>query len=185
MFLSLTADYSDAYRNQTLRKAIVYMTLILTLFFIAGTYIMNFFGISLEGMRIAGGMMIMQAAFGMLSPNQQGRKLSEADVDAAKSKADVSFSPLAMPLLSGPGSIAVVLGFSASVSGISNYIYIIAAIFLTSVTAYIILRISPKFVLLLGRSGLVAMTRLMGFIVLSIGVQFIINGIIPLIKSLL
>jgi len=157
------------------------MVLILTIFFVAGTYIMNFFGISLAGIRIAGGLLIMQASFSMLNPKRGGKKLSDEDVDEAIDKEDISFSPLAMPLLSGPGSIAVVLGLSSSANDFTDYLGIFIAILLTAATAYLILRVSPWGVKLLGKTGLTAMTRMMGFISLCIGVQFIITGIQSLI----
>lgn len=145
---------------------------------------MNFFGLSLEGMRIAGGIMLMQAAFSMLNPETKGRKLSDEDVDSLKEKAEIAFSPLAMPLLSGPGSIAVVLGLSSSAKELMDYPIILASIVLVALFAFLVLRIAPFLSKLLGPTGIVVMTRMMGFISLSIGVQFIINGIIPLIKNL-
>lgn len=183
-FLALTSTHGPEYRLQQLRKGIIYMFLVLSVFFLAGTYIMNFFALSLEGMRIAGGIMLMQAAFSMLNPETKGRKLSDEDVDSLKEKAEIAFSPLAMPLLSGPGSIAVVLGLSSSASELMDYPIILASIVIVAIFAYIILRVAPYLSKLLGPTGIVVMTRMMGFISLSIGVQFIINGIIPLIKQL-
>ncbi len=183
-FLALTASHGSEYRAQQLRKGIFYMFLVLSTFFLVGTYIMNFFGLSLEGMRIAGGIMLMQAAFSMLNPETKGRKLSDEDVDSLKEKAEIAFSPLAMPLLSGPGSIAVVLGLSSSAKELMDYPIILASIVVVALFAFLVLRIAPFLSKLLGPTGIVVMTRMMGFISLSIGVQFIINGIIPLIKNL-
>lgn len=159
------------------------MTLILFIFFVAGTYIMSFFGISIQGIRIAGGLMIMQASYSLLNPKRAGRKLTDEDVDEAREKEDISFSPLAMPLLSGPGSIAVVLGLSSTATGFADYLIIVLAILITATIAYFILRVSPWAVKLLGKTGMTALTRMMGFIGLCIGVQFIINGVLPLLRT--
>jgi len=113
----------------------------------------------------------------MLSPENAGRKLSDEDKEAAKKKDDISFSPLAMPLLAGPGSIAVVIGFGSQASGITDYVINAVAIFLSAFLVWGILRVAPWLNKLIGKTGMTVVTRLMGFIALSIGVQFIINGI--------
>jgi len=183
VFLALTIDDPQELRNSQLKKACMYMILILVIFFGAGTYIMSFFGISLQGIRIAGGIMIMQASFSLLNPKKAGRKLTAKDVDEAKEKEDISFSPLAMPLLSGPGSIAVVLGLSSSAAGWVDYLIIVGAILLTATVVFFVLRMTPFVVKLLGNTGMTALTRMMGFIGLCIGVQFVINGVMPLLKG--
>lgn len=183
IFLVLTEGDSIQNRNQQALKASIYMSGILLSFLFGGTYIINFFGISLEGIRIAGGLMIMSWAFSLLNPKEGGRKLSDEDEADAKEKNDISFSPLAMPLLSGPGSIAVVLSFASQDLSFTNYALITAAIVLCSLGAYIVLRIAPQFVKLLGKTGMAGFTRMMGFIALAIGVQFIINGIKPIIAG--
>jgi multiple antibiotic resistance protein len=177
VFLILTEGDGIARRNRQALKASIFMSGILLSFLFGGTYIISFFGISLEGIRIAGGLMIMNWAFSLLNPKEGGRKLSDEDETAAKEKPDISFSPMAMPLLSGPGSIAVVMSFASQDLSFTNYTLITAAIVLCSVGAYVVLRISPQFVKLMGKTGMAGFTRMMGFITLCIGVQFIINGI--------
>ena len=183
VFLALTTGDTDKVRHRQAVKACIYMVAILVTFFLAGTYIMNFFGISLEGIRIAGGLMIMRASYSLLNPNEGGRKLTDEDEEEAMNKPDISFSPLAMPLLSGPGSIAVVLGFASTISEFYQYVMILLAIVVTAFFAWVILRVAPMGVKFLGKSGLTAMTRMMGFLGLTIGVQFIINGVIPLLRG--
>jgi multiple antibiotic resistance protein len=183
-FLALTANHPVDYRLSQLKKATFFMFMVLTLFFLAGTYIMNFFSLSLEGMRIAGGIMLMQAAFSMLNPVTKGKKLSDEDIEDLKEKPEIAFSPLAMPLLSGPGSIAVVLGLSSSAKELMDYPIILLSIFIVAVFAYLILRVAPWFSKFLGPTGLTVMTRMMGFISLCIGIQFIINGIMPILKQI-
>ena len=177
VFMSLTESDSDAEKAQTARKASVYMFFVLITFLLVGSYILSFFGISLPGIRIAGGLVIVRAGFSMMNPETGGRKLSTEDQEAAMEKEDVSFSPLAMPLLSGPGSIAVVIGFGSQASGIIDFIVHGVAVFLTALLAYGILRVAPWLSKGIGKSGMTVITRMMGFIALAIGVQFVINGI--------
>ncbi|MEX0685800.1 MAG: MarC family NAAT transporter [Balneolales bacterium] len=181
VFLALTDNHTKEHRIKQAGKAAIFMVFILSIFLFGGSYIISFFGISLEGIRIAGGLMIMKWAYTLLDPNIGGRKLSDEDHEEAMMKADISFSPLAMPLLSGPGSIAVVLGLASQVEEFSDYIALFTAICMVSLTAYIVLLIAPNSVKVLGKTGMNALTRMMGFITLCIGVQFIINGVSPLL----
>lgn len=177
VFLSLTAKETEHDRNSIARRSTTYMFFILLIFFLIGTYILSFFGIHMSGIQIAGGIIIMRAAFSMLSPEKSGKKLSKEDEEAAKEKDDITFTPLAMPLLSGPGSIAVVIGFASQASNVTDYIITAISITLVSILSFGILRVSPVLAKYLGRTGLAVMTRMMGFIALSISVQFILNGI--------
>lgn len=177
VFMSLTEDETDSEKARTARKASTYMFSVLIVFLVIGTFILSFFGISLSGIRIAGGLVIMRAGFSMLNPETGGRKLTSEDHEAAKEKEDVSFSPLAMPLLSGPGSIAVVIGFGSQASSLVDYIVHGVAVFLVAFLAWALMRVAPWLNKLIGKSGMTVITRMMGFIALAIGVQFVINGI--------
>ena len=177
VFMALTKEDTEEERKLTARKATVYMFFVLITFLFAGTYILQFFGISMSGIRIAGGLVIMKAGFSMMNPETGGRKLSKEDQVAAMEKEDVSFSPLAMPLLSGPGSIAMVIGFGSQAASLTDYMVYGVAVFLTVLSTFIILRVAPWLNKFIGKSGMTVITRMMGFIALSIGVQFVINGL--------
>ena len=177
VFLSLVEDHSLEDQIRTARKSATYMFFVLGIFLFLGTYILSFFGISLPGIMIAGGFVIIRAGFSMINPETGGRKLSKKDQRAAMTKEDVSFSPIAMPLMAGPGSIAVVIGFGSQANGINDYIINTIAVFLCAFVAWGILRVAPWLNTVIGRSGMTVITRMMGFIALAIGVQFVINGI--------
>ncbi len=177
LFLSLTDRFTERERIQTARKASLYMFGVLITFLLIGTFILSFFGISLAGIRIAGGLIIMRAAYSMLNPETGGRKLTDEDEAAAMEKEDISFSPLALPLLSGPGSIAVVIGFATQAEGIADYVINGVSIVLVVLITFVLLRLAPISAKYIGPTGLNVMTRLMGFIALAISVQFILSGI--------
>lgn len=177
IYISLMEGHTDSEKIRTARKATTYMFFVLITFLLVGTYILSFFGISLPGIQIAGGLVIVRAGFSMLNPENSGRKLTKKDEAAAMEKEDVSFSPLALPMLSGPGSIAVVIGFGSDAQGVTDYLVHGAAVFMTALLAYGILRVAPALVKYIGKTGMTVITRMMGFIALSIGVQFVINGI--------
>ena len=183
VFLTLTQDDSPDSRNQQALKACLYMVGILAVFFLAGQYVLNFFGIRIHDLRIAGGLMIMKAGFDLLTPGANKKKISPEVVEEGQHKEDISFTPLAMPMLSGPGAIAISIGlFTTSLSYLDMVMILIGIVLLAGVS-YIILRFSYQLTRYMGKSGLAALSRIMGFIVLSIGVNFIISALTALFFS--
>lgn len=177
VFISLTERSTDHERAIIAQKSSFYMFLVLIVFLLMGTYIMSFFGISLSGIRIAGGLIILRAAYAMLNPDHSETKISEEAREAAKLKEDISFSPMAMPMLSGPGSIAVVIGLASQATGLWDLFIMTIAIVFVALISYGVLRLAPFSAKYIGPTGMNAITRMMGFIAMAIGVQFILNGI--------
>jgi multiple antibiotic resistance protein len=176
-FLAITEGDSTKYRREQALKGCLYMVAILVSFLIGGTFIMNFFGISIPGLRIAGGILLCGIGMNMLATH----KPTEGDNEeraAALQKVDISFSPLAMPMLSGPGSIAVTLGFTSLAQGWLDYVAIIAGIMSVAALTYVVLRLSTRLVKLIGPVGVNAMTKIMGFLLMAMGVQFVVNGVL-------
>ncbi|MSU46316.1 MAG: MarC family NAAT transporter [Lacunisphaera sp.] len=176
--LAITEGDSAERRREQARKGCFYMVGILVSFLIGGTFIMNFFGISIPGLHIAGGIMMTGIGLGMLTPQKSAAKPDDEEREAARKKVDISFSPLAMPMLSGPGSIAVTLGFTSLATSWIDYIAIIAGIISVALLTYVVLRLSGRIVGLIGPVGLNAMTKIMGSLIMCIGVQFVVNGVL-------
>lgn len=182
LVVSITAGLSDAERTEQVRRACIYMFFILTTFLIAGGLIMNFFGISIPGLRITGGLIVSYLGFRMLFP--EAASISGQERAEAMHKADVSFTPLAMPGLSGPGSIAVVIGVSSTIQQrdhvVFGYVLVALGIAITALISYLVLRVATRLNDVLGATGMNAMARVMGFLLICIGVQFIINGVLDI-----
>lgn len=177
MFLAITEGDSEARRREQAKRSVIYMICILLAFLVAGTFIMKSFGLSLPGLRIAGGIVIGGLGMGMLNPgDDDGQTMAEQQ--ESRVKRDVSFTPLAMPLLAGPGAISVTIGFASIADGIMDYVSIFIGILLVAALIYFTLRVSTKLVRFLGVNGLNAMTRIMGFLILCVGVQFVVNGVV-------
>jgi multiple antibiotic resistance protein len=177
-FLAITEGDSEERRREQARKGCLYMVAILVSFLVGGTFIMNFFGISIPGLRIAGGILLTGIGMDMLAAARGPAKGDDEERAAAVKKPDISFSPLAMPMLSGPGSIAVTLGFTSLADGWLDYAAIIAGIICVAIITYIVLRLSTRIVKFIGPVGVNAMTKIMGFLIMSIGVQFVVNGVL-------
>jgi multiple antibiotic resistance protein len=177
-FLAITEGDSPERRLEQLKRACLFMILILVVSLLFGTFIMNVFGISIPGLRIAGGMLVVGIGWDMLNGKHVSAKSNEVANNAARAKLDISFSPLAMPLLSGPGSIAVTIGFTSLATGYIDYVAIILGIGAVSIITYIILRLSSHVVKVIGTNGMTALTKIMGFLLVCVGIQFFVNGLV-------
>lgn len=185
VFLALTPTYTRKERQRTALRTSIYFALLLICFYLAGTYILKFFGISIEAMRIAGGAVILLSGYGLLYGKMAvSRAVGDKVREEALEKDDISFSPMAMPMLSGPGSISLLIGFFDQYNMIHDRITIILVILCLAIIIFFILYSSQALFKLLGFSGLQALTRIMGFIVMAIGVQYVIKGIIVLAKNI-
>ncbi len=181
-FISLSKDMDDGKRNRQALLASVYMAFILIVFLVAGVLIMKFFGISLPGIRIAGGIIILYIGFRMLNPQPQDPQLQAAGRSPADDD-DIAFTPVAMPMLSGPGAIAVTIGMAANADSRLEYIGETLGIIVVALITYILLRISGSVKRLLGNYGVIILTRIMGFLLICIGVQFVMLGILDFIHK--
>lgn len=182
-FLAITEGDSHERRLQQLRHACFYMVAILVSFLVGGTFIMSFFGISIPGLRIAGGLLVAGIGSTMLmGPGRNSSRDVPAEAEA-RAKRDVSFSPLAMPMLSGPGSIAVTIGFTSLATQWLDYVAIILGILVVALITYAALRLSERVVLVIGVNGMNAVSKVMGFLILCIGIQFVVNGVLGIVTD--
>lgn len=180
VFLAITrGDTREQRRNQA-RRACIYMTLILSSFLLFGTLIMQVFSISIPGIRIAGGILVAQIGMGMLS-GEIGTHDTANHPDAIN-KRDISFSPLAIPMLSGPGSIGITLGYTSLAKTWYDYLAIIAGICVVALVAYLTLLGAVRIVRLIGPIGMSAFTQIMGLLIMFMGVQFIVDGVIGVVS---
>lgn len=181
VFLALTANLPEKRRNFMAKKSAFLMIVILIGFLIMGTFIMGFFGISLEGIRIAGGIIVLRSGY-MLLNTVEKPNLTQESKDEGLLKNDISLTPLAIPLLAGPGAMAVTISLSTNAGEFYEYPLIALAIIVVAGAVFLSFRFSPKLLPFLGSSGLEALTKIIGFITMSIGVEFMLKGILPILK---
>ena len=182
-FLAITEGDTPARRRQQLGMACLYMIAILVGFLIGGRLIMAFFGISIPGLRIAGGLLVAGIGSGMLMAPPRDPDAEDAAHAAARAKRDIAFTPLAMPLMSGPGSIAVTIGFTSLSTGWLDYVAIILGILIVAAITYSTLRLSERVVGVIGLNCMNALSKVMGFLILCIGIQFVVNGVLGVITD--
>jgi len=175
VFASMTRGFSHRERNRQANLAAVYMTAVLLVTLSIGVVVLTFFGIGMPALRMAGGLLIVRIGFSMVMPTAQGELSGEGKDKAARSE-DIAFVPIAMPLLSGPGSMAAVLSMATEAEGIRDYVSVAIGIGVVAVISWLILRSSTKVAKYLGVSGMSALTSIMGFLLICIGITFIATG---------
>jgi multiple antibiotic resistance protein len=147
---------------------------------LTGTAILHFFGISLSVLEIAGGLVVAHTGWGMVAVSP---RLSPPERIAAVAKQDISFTPMALPLLSGPGAIGVLIGPSADFDWPQDYLSAFLGIVGICVVTYVLLRLGEPLTRALGPTGLGAISRVLGFFILAIALSLIAEGIFDLIKE--
>ena len=183
IFLSLTQNDSKKSKNRTALWTSINVFIILIISFFAGKYILNFFGISIDVLRIAGGLIICMSAYGLLKGSSgKQRGVSKKVTDDAQQRSDIALTPLAIPMLAGPGAMSLLIAMFQDYPHYLDKIIIISAILVSCLVIFVVLRSSNYLSKLLGASGIVAISRIVGFLVMAIGIQYIINALIVIFK---
>jgi len=182
VFAAITRNDDAASRRRQARLAAFYMACILLVSLLAGALILEFFGISLPALRVAGGLIIARIGFSMLMPEPEP-PLPKRDEEESVGKDAIAFTPIALPLLSGPGSIAVTISMATSAGSVGDYVPIGIGIVIVAMLSWLVLRSAGRLVDAMGRTGVNALTRLMGLVLVCIGVQFIATGAIGLLTT--
>ncbi len=186
VFIGVTETNTRSERNKTALKASIYMFLILSIAYFAGKFIIQFFGISIESLRIAGGLIITSSGFALLTGNFSKHKGMDQSVhEEVKLKEDSSLTPLAIPMLAGPGSISLLISLNENYSNWLQTLIVFITIPAVGLVTYLILRSSHFIFSKLGASGLNSISRIIGFIVIAIGIEYIITSVKILVQQFL
>jgi multiple antibiotic resistance protein len=180
VFYSLTATDTRSDRRKAAQQTVINVVAILTAFLVGGRVILEFFGISLNVLRIAGGLLVSHAAWEMVTSRQ---RLTDSEQEARHEKEDIAFTPMAIPLIAGPGSIGVVIGLATKMTQWSDYLGCLIGILLFGALLYVCLMLGESLLSMLGRNGLGALNRILGFFILAIAVQLIADGVVSLMQA--
>ncbi len=186
IFVGLTKENSIKEKGQISFWTSFNVLIILLISFFAGNYVLSFFGISINSLKIAGGLIIASSGFALLTgkfTEHKGMKRERVQKDI-KTRSEISLTPLAIPMLAGPGTISLLITFNQEYSKIGDLITILSAIVFTVSSIYLILKSSHFIVKILGASGINALSRIIGFIVIAIGVEYISSSVMELIRNL-
>lgn len=183
VFISLTENHDSKWRNYQIRKTCMYIIIICACAYFAGSHILGFFGISINALKIAGGIIISRSGFLLLNAKHK-RDVKGKIKQEALEKDDISFSPLAMPLLAGPGSISLLINMSIEYPELEKNAVIMLAIIGVAFSIFVIFSIAPKILHYTGDAGLKSLSKIMGFLVLAIGIEMISASVLNLLKTI-
>ena len=181
VFLTMTNGMNDHERKAIVRTIVSFITLMVFTF--SGQFLFKFFGISSNGFRIAGGFIIFKIGFDMLQARYSNAKLKEEEVKTYAD--DISITPLAIPMLCGPGAIANAIMLMDDASTLSLKGTLIGIIALVYFITFLILQASTRLVRILGETGNNVMMRLMGLILMVIAVECFVSGLKPILIDIL
>lgn len=185
IFVGLTQDYTKKECSKVSMLTAINVFIILIISFFIGQYVLTFFGITITALRIAGGIIIASSGFSLLngkfSKNRGIDKKVEEDIQMRNS---IALTPLAMPMLAGPGSISLLIAFYQEHNTTNEIIFSSLAILIVSVLIFIVLRSAHYLAKILGASGIVAISRIIGFLTIAIGIQYIISSVLSIIRGI-
>jgi multiple antibiotic resistance protein len=176
-FLAMTANESTASRKNTAFRAVGISTVVLLVCIFAGQKLLDLLGITLPAFQIAGGILLFVVAFDMIYGHPHKNQQTEEEEAEGKVKDDVAVFPLAIPLIAGPGAIASILLLSHRAHGMMAYATLILAILLVMVLSLIVLLLSERVQKIFGQIGINTLSRIMGMVLASLAVQFVVSAI--------
>ena len=177
LFRAFLCDLDQNTRRNMVKKAVIVAAAVLVVFTLAGNTIFHFLGIEMYAFRIAGGIILLIIAIEMLLGKRPGTKSSAAEEEESMRSEDLVVTPLAIPLLTGPGAITTGIVLFNTASGITDQVILFVVIGLVYLLSYFILSRSEKVFDSLGQTGTMVIVRIMGLLLTAIAIQFMITGI--------
>ena len=173
LLVALTPGQSVEQRRAQVTRAVAFMTGIMIVTYVAGSFVLRFFSVSQPALVLAAGLLVARSGWRTVTGTD---RLTPEQREESVHKLDISLTPLGMPLLAGPGTISVLIGLSADARGVAFHLAALVAILLVSGLSWLILRAAPAVAARLGRSGEAALSKVLGLLILCVGIQFLING---------
>ena len=183
VFLTMTQGLDDMQRRSIVKRATITAVIIMIVFTFAGQFIFMFFGISTNGFRIAGGVIIFKIGYDMLQARYTHVKLKDNEIKTYAD--DISITPLGIPMLCGPGAIANAIVLMSDADTITMKGILVGSIAFIYILTYFILRASTRLVKVLGETGNNVMMRLMGLLLMVIAVECFVGGMKPILVDVL
>jgi multiple antibiotic resistance protein len=183
IFMTMTAELDPKHRRHTAKKASIISFFTIVAFAFSGELLFNFFGISVNSFRIVGGVIFFLMGMDMLQARLSQSKVKDSEIKSYIN--DISITPLAIPMICGPGAITNAIVLMAKASSYEKKVILIGIVFLVLLLTYLILLSSSKIIKILGETGNNVLMRLMGLIVMVIAVEFFFSGLKPIIIDIL
>ena len=175
-YLVITRDETPLQRRRTALRACIAAALLLIAFGLAGKFIFQVLGITMPAFRIAGGAILWIVAMDMLQAKRSTQE-SDPEIEEGRAKEDVALTPLAMPMLAGPGAISTIMVLAGQARTLPQSIVVYLSIVLTTAVCWLTLRIGERLMTRMGQTGIRVMTRIMGLLLAALAAQFVLTGV--------
>lgn len=184
-FVSMTSSFSPRDMRSIARRASIAALVILLLFALLGDLIFSFYGITIHAFRIAGGILFFRAGLKMLESIPSRTRSTPKEAEEALTRSDMAVSPIGIPLIAGPGAITSSMILASQTTDMPRLGAFLAALILVMLSTYIILRGADGLLRRIGTTGTRVIQRLMGLLIVVIAVQYIIDGITPVVVEII
>ncbi len=183
VYMTMPASLSEKARAKTARQASIVAFFTILLFAFSGELLFSFFGISVNSFRVVGGVIFFLMGMDMLQARLAKTKINDSEVKTYVN--DISITPLAIPMICGPGAISNAIVLMEKAKAIEMKIVLIGSIFVVMLLTYLILYSSSRIIKFLGETGNNVMMRIMGLIVMVIAVEFFFSGLKPILQDII
>ncbi len=183
IFMTMTKDIDQGHRTRTAKKASIVSFITMVIFAFSGQFLFNFFGISVNSFRIVGGVIFFLMGMDMLQARLGKVKVKDSEVKSYVN--DISITPLAIPMICGPGALTNAIIMMEDADSIEKKGVLLLSMFFVMILTYVILQGSSRIIKVLGETGNNVMMRLMGLIVMVIAVEFFFSGLKPIMQDIL
>ena len=183
VFMTMTAGLSEKERTHTARKASIVALITIIIFALSGQLLFKFFGISVNSFRVVGGVIFFIMGMDMLQARLGQVKIKDSEVKTYVN--DISVTPLAIPMICGPGAITNSIVLMEDASTLTRKVVHFGMILLVMLITYLVFYSSSRILKILGQTGINVMMRLMGLIVMVIAVEFFFSGLKPIILDMI
>jgi len=175
-YLVITRDETPLQRRRTALRACIAAAALLIAFGLAGRFIFQILGITMSAFRVAGGAILWIVAMDMLQAKRSTQE-STPEIEEGTAKDDVAITPLAMPMLAGPGAISTIMVLAGQARTVGQSVVVYLSIVLTALVCWLTLRIGERLMARMGQTGIRVMTRIMGLLLAAVAAQFVLTGV--------
>ena len=185
IFVGLTQFDDKKERSRISLWTAIDVFIILLIAFFIGQYVLSFFGITINALRITGGIIIASSGFSLLNGKfNKNKGINKKVENEIQQRNDIALTPLAMPMLAGPGSMSLLIAYYQDHHSLNEIIASSLAILAVSIVIFLVLKSAHYLSKILGTSGIVAISRIVGFLTIAIGVQYIISSVLSIVRGI-
>lgn len=181
IFLSMVDGMTRSEKRKIALKGVMTACVVLVVFSLIGRLIFSFFGITVDAFKIVGGILFFRSGLNLLESKISRTRSTPMEIKEAENKEEMAFTPIGIPMIAGPGAITSVMILSAEATTLPYRIILLSVIFLTMALTLLFSYLGEQFTTYIGTTGMRVIQRIMGLILMVIAVQFIIDGLTPII----